>query len=55
MISNPTDKLMVVDGLENFIIVNTEDALLVCRKDDEQRIKQFVTDLSSTKKYKKYI
>tara|TARA_B100000683_G_scaffold213650_1_gene208653 strand:+ start:5872 stop:6936 length:1065 start_codon:yes stop_codon:yes gene_type:complete len=55
MISNPTDKLMVIDGLDNFIVVNTEDALLVCKKDDEQKIKQFVTDLNSTKKYKKYI
>lgn len=55
VISNPTDKLVVIDGLENFIVVNTEDALLVCKKEDEQKIKQFVTDLSSTKKYKKYI
>ena len=55
VISNPTDKLVVIDGLDNFIVVNTEDALLVCEKEDEQKIKQFVTDLSSTKKYKKYI
>lgn len=55
IISNPTDKLMVIDGLDDFIVVNTEDALLVCKKEDEQKIKQFVTDLSSTKKYKKYI
>lgn len=55
IISNPTDKLMVIDGLEDFIVVNTNDALLICKKDDEQKIKQFVTDLSSTKKHKKFI
>ena len=55
VISNPTDKLMVIDGLDNYIVVNTEDALLICKKEDEQKIKQFVTDLNSTKKYKKYI
>jgi len=55
MISNPTDKLMVIDGLENFIVVSTQDALLICKKDDEQKIKQFVTDLSSTKEFKKFI
>ena len=55
VISNPTDKLMVIDSLDNFIVVNTEDALLICKKEDEQKIKQFVTDLNSTKKYKKYI
>ena len=37
------------------IVVNTNDALLICKKKDEQKIKQFVTDLNSTKKYKKYI
>ena len=55
IISNPTDKLMVIDGLDNYIVVNTEDALLICKKEDEQKIKQFVTDLNSTKQYKKYI
>jgi mannose-1-phosphate guanylyltransferase len=55
VISNPTDKLMVIDGLDNFIVVNTKEALLICKKEDEQKIKQFVTDLNSTKKHKKYI
>lgn len=55
MISNPTDKLVVLDGLDDFIVVNTEEALLVCPKDAEQKIKQFVTELGSTKKYKKFI
>lgn len=55
MISNPTNKLMVLDGVENCIVVSTDEALLICNKDDEQKIKQFVTDLSSTKQYKKYI
>ena len=55
VISNPTDKLMVIDGLDNFIVVNTEEALLICKKEDEQKIKQFVRDLNSIKKYKKYL
>lgn len=55
VVSNPTDKLMVIHGLEDYIVVNTEDALLICKKEDEQKIKQFVTDLSSSKSFKKYI
>ena len=55
MISNPTNKLMVIDGLEDHIVVNTENSLLICKKEDEQKIKQFVTDLTSTKQLKKYI
>lgn len=55
IISNPTNKLMVIQGLEDYIVVNTEEALLICKKEEEQKIKQFVTDLGSSKAFKKYI
>lgn len=42
-----TDKIVVVKGLEDFIIVDTDDALLICKKTDEQFIKQIVGDLKS--------
>jgi len=38
-------RLVVLQGLEDVIVVSTKDALLVCRQQDEQKIKQFVTDL----------
>lgn len=41
------DRLTVLQGLEDFIVVSTKDALLVCRKADEQKIKQFVNDLTA--------
>jgi len=41
------DRLMVLQGLEDFIVVSTKDALLVCRKQDEQQIKRFVHDLTA--------
>ncbi|MCC6540820.1 MAG: mannose-1-phosphate guanylyltransferase [Flavobacteriales bacterium] len=41
------DRLLVLQGLEGHIVVSTPDALLVCRKQDEQRIKQFVSDLTA--------
>ncbi len=40
-IQTTEDKLIVVAGVEDLIIVNTEEALLVCRKEDEQEIKVF--------------
>ncbi|HNU55314.1 MAG TPA: mannose-1-phosphate guanylyltransferase [Flavobacteriales bacterium] len=40
-------RLMVLQGLEDHIVVSTKDALLVCRIQDEQRIKQFVNDLTA--------
>lgn len=39
-------RLVVLQGLEDFIVVSTPDALLVCRKHDEQKIKQFVQDIT---------
>lgn len=38
------EKLVVVSGLENYIIADAEDVLLVCPKSEEQRIKQMVND-----------
>jgi len=40
-------RLLVLQGLEDFIVVSTKDALLVCRKQDEQQIKQYVNDLTA--------
>jgi mannose-1-phosphate guanylyltransferase len=40
-------RLLVLQGLDDYIVVSTHDALLVCRKRDEQQIKQFVTDLTA--------
>lgn len=37
----PEDKKMVLQGLEDYIIAEENGILLVCRKDDEQRIKEF--------------
>lgn len=39
------DKVAVVEGLENYIVVEEENALLICRKQNEQLIKQFVKDV----------
>ena len=49
LISVPKGKLVVLHGLDNFIVVESDDILLVCRKDEEQRIKQFVNDVKISK------
>jgi mannose-1-phosphate guanylyltransferase len=43
----PEDHFAVIQGLEGHIVVQTEKALLICRKDDEQMIKTFVNDLKN--------
>ena len=40
-------KLAVVQGVDDMIIAEQEGVLLVCKKGEEQRIKQFVADVQS--------
>ncbi len=42
-------KLVVLQGIENFIIVDTDDVLLICQKDKEQHIKEYVAEIKRTK------
>lgn len=43
------DKLAVIQGLTNHIVIDTDDVLLICQKDEEQKVKQFVNDLKQEK------
>ncbi len=54
IIHAPKDKLVVVQGLDNFIVVDTPDALMICNKDEEQTVKVIVNDIK-TKTGDKYI
>ncbi len=47
IVNVPNDKLVVLQGLEGYIVVESEGTLLVCKKEDEQKIKQFVADIKS--------
>jgi len=41
----PEDKLVVLQGLQGYIVVESNGVLLVCKKEDEQQIKEFVLDI----------
>ena len=45
MIAVPSGKLVVVNGIRDYIIADTGDVLLVCPKSEEQSIKQMVSDV----------
>jgi mannose-1-phosphate guanylyltransferase len=49
MISAPHNKLLLLQGLDDFIVVDTEDALLICKKDKEQEIKEYVAEVRRNK------
>jgi len=48
MFAVSADKLVVVKGLNDYIIADADDVLLVCPKADEQHIKQYVNDVKIT-------
>ncbi len=41
------DKLVVMQGLQGYIVVENDGTLLICKKEDEQQIKQFVADVKN--------
>jgi len=49
MIHANNEKLVLLQGLEDFVIVDTEDVLMICKKDKEQEIKQYVAEIKRNK------
>lgn len=45
VVALPKEKLVVIQGLEGYIVAESENVLLICKKEEEQRIKQFVADV----------
>lgn len=43
------EKVAVLQGLDGYIIAESNDTLMICRKEDEQLIKRFVTDVRMRK------
>ena len=41
----PDHKVVILQGLDDFIVVDTKDVLLVCHKDKEQDIKDYVAEV----------
>ncbi len=49
MVHASHEKLVVLQGLDNFIVVDTDDVLLICKMDKEQNIKDYVTEIKRNK------
>jgi len=45
----PKDKLVVLQGLDDYIVVESDGVLMVCKKQDEQQIRNFVNDVKVQK------
>jgi len=49
MVHANNKKLLVLQGLDEFVIVDTEDVLLICKKNKEQEIKEYVAEIKRNK------
>ncbi len=49
IVTVPDGKLVVVQGLQDYIIAEGENALLICKKSEEQQIRKFVNDIKLKK------
>jgi mannose-1-phosphate guanylyltransferase len=45
IVNMPNNKLVILQGLEDFIVVESDGILLICKKEEEQEIRQMVTNV----------
>ncbi len=49
------DKVFIVDGLENYIIVDTSNALLICPRDKDQKIKEYLENIKKLEEGENFV
>ena len=49
MVHVDNKKLVLLQGLDDFIVVDTPDVLMICKKDKEQEIKEYVAEIKRNK------
>lgn len=49
MVHVPDEKLVLIQGLDDHIVVDTKDVLLICQKSKEQEIKEYVNEVKRKK------
>jgi len=47
MVNVPEDKLVILQGLHDYIVVESNNTLLICPRTEEQSVKQIVADVKS--------
>lgn len=50
IVNVPSDKTVVIDGLEDYIVIQSADKLMILRKDNEQALKAYVKEVNATLK-----
>lgn len=45
IVSVPKDKIAIISGLKEYIVVDTDDVLMICPRSEEQSIKKFIDEV----------
>lgn len=45
IISLPKDKVAVINGLRDYIVVDTDDILMICPREEEQHIREYIDEV----------
>ena len=53
IVRTPQERLVVIQGLNNFIVAEYDNVLMICSKDEEQRVREFVA--AAEKQDKKFV
>ncbi|MBA9076968.1 mannose-1-phosphate guanylyltransferase [Rufibacter quisquiliarum] len=49
IIKTPKDRLVVLQGLQDYIVAEYNNVLMVCHRNEEQKVKEFVADVKARK------
>lgn len=49
IVKMPKERLVVLQGLEDYIVAEYNNVLMICKKEEEQKVKEFMADAKSKK------
>lgn len=49
LVKGSKDKLIVVQGLDNYLVTECDNVIMICRRDNEQKFRDFVADTKDKK------
>ncbi len=49
LVMGEKERLVVIQGLDGYLVADCEDVLLICKKDDEKQFRSFVNDVKNEK------
>jgi mannose-1-phosphate guanylyltransferase len=49
LVKTPKEKLVVLQGLDGYVVVENDNILLICKKDEEKRLREIINDVRLNK------